>query len=69
MLQEVYVRMHRALFRAQLLPLGGQDSWGNFRVPASEPAALGGSLGDALNSESKPETLTLNPECARWAAG
>jgi hypothetical protein len=44
MLQEVYVRLHRALFRAKLLPIGGRDSWGNFRVGELQDAALGGPL-------------------------
>jgi hypothetical protein len=44
MLQEVYVRLHRALFRAKLLPIGGRDSWGNFRVRELQDAAPGGPL-------------------------
>ena len=31
LLQELYVRLHRALFRADLLPIGGTKAWGEDR--------------------------------------
>jgi hypothetical protein len=42
------VRLHRALFRGGLLPIGGDRAWGNERVPPGERAGLGGPLDRAV---------------------
>uniref|UniRef100_A0A7S0EH38 Methyltransferase type 11 domain-containing protein n=1 Tax=Hanusia phi TaxID=3032 RepID=A0A7S0EH38_9CRYP len=44
LLQEVYVRLHRALFREELLPIGENSTWGNERERRVEEVKVGGPL-------------------------